>query len=691
MIRDRSAPTATADERAARPPWAGGRISPWRLAVRAFVSLLVATISVRVADLLLDGFDAGSRPVVVALATSLLGAIVGPVAVRFLLPVFVYTAGLASLLLNALIVSFVADVVPSAEVDSLGTALLVSFVTTTVAMVASWLLSLDDDATFARAVVRRAARRRGDEAAAHADTPGIIFLEIDGCSYGVLQRAIRAGYMPNLGRWLRSGSHRLHRWETDLSSQTGASQAGLLLGTNEGIVAFRWFERDRQEIVVSGKPHDAALIERRLSSGSGLLADGGASRNNLLTGDAPSAMMTLSTVLARGRASRTWTTYFQSADNVARTVIRIVADVVEEVVWTVRLRRRHVWPRLEKGWRYPFLRAGTTVVMPDVTVDTLVGDMLRGVPAAYATFVGYDEVAHHDGVERPAALEQLRRLDRHFGRLEQARSYSHRPYGFVVLSDHGQSQGATFLQRYGESLEQLVARTVGSRHRTRARTTDEDSVAQLSGALNEAASGGGFVSRVGQRALAEGGAPVGGSDDEVIGPDDVLVMASGNLGLIYVVGRTERMTLAELDGSCPRLVETLATHPGIGFVVVATDDGNLAIGADGRRHVETGKVDGVDPLAGYGPNVLRHLRRHVRFEHMPDALLVGTWWSDVGEVAAFEELIGSHGGLGGEQSEAFVLAPSSFPWPSGEVIGAGSVHRVLRSWLRPRETGRAVR
>ncbi|CAM5351201.1 hypothetical protein SVIOM342S_08980 [Streptomyces violaceorubidus] len=56
-----------------------------------------------------------------------------------------------------------------------------------------------------------------------------------------------------------------------------------------------------------------------------------------------------------------------------------------------------------------------------------------------------------------------------------------------------------------------------------------------------------------------------------------------------------------------------------------------------------------------------------------------------GEVLAFEEQIGSHGGLGGAQSRAFLLSPVVLSAPvdeGAEIVGAEQVHRVLRRWLR---------
>ena len=82
--------------------------------------------------------------------------------------------------------------------------------------------------------------------------------------------------------------------------------------------------------------------------------------------------------------------------------------------------------------------------------------MFAGVPSAYATFVGYDEVAHHSGVESEDAFDILHKLDQQFARLESAAQQAPRPYHFVVLSDHGQSAGATFKQRYHMTLEDLV-------------------------------------------------------------------------------------------------------------------------------------------------------------------------------------------------------------------------------------------
>ena len=125
-----------------------------------------------------------------------------------------------------------------------------------------------------------------------------------------------------------------------------------------------------------------------------------------------------------------------------------------------RAKRRDVHPRGHRGGLYPFMRGAMCVIVRDLIVYGVLTDMMRGRPAIYATFSSYDEVAHHSGLERADTLEALRKLDEQFGRIERARRYAPRPYELVVLSDHGQTQGATFKQRNGYGLDDLVKRAV---------------------------------------------------------------------------------------------------------------------------------------------------------------------------------------------------------------------------------------
>jgi hypothetical protein len=163
---------------------------------------------------------------------------------------------------------------------------------------------------------------------------------------------------------------------------------------------------------------------------------------------------------------------------------------------------------------------------------------------------------------------------------------------------------------------------------------------------------------------------------------EVVVMASGCLGLVSFPREPGRMTLETIQRRYPRLIPALREHRGVGFLLVRSEEhGALAIGAGGVNHLDDGRVEGEDPLTPYGPRAARHVRRTDGFEHCPDIVVNSTYWRDSDEVAAFEELVGSHGGMGGGQSFPFILHPEELSLPEEELVGAEAVHGHLRRWL----------
>ena len=199
-------------------------------------------------------------------------------------------------------------------------------------------------------------------------------------------------------------------------------------------------------------PEDCAEIERRLSSGHGLLADDGASRGNLFSGDAEAMILTVSRMSAEKRANPGYRAFLANGFNVTRLLVLFFWEVVLEKVAATQQRRRRRTSARPPG-RHVSAAARVDVrrrARPDRVRRPDRHD--AGRPAVYATFSSYDEVAHHSGLERADTLEALRKLDEQFGRIDRARRFAPRPYKLVVLSDHGQTQGATFKQRNGYDL-----------------------------------------------------------------------------------------------------------------------------------------------------------------------------------------------------------------------------------------------
>jgi hypothetical protein len=493
--------------------------------------------------------------------------------------------------------------------------------------------------------------------------PGILFLEIDGLALPVLQRAMRDGHAPTMARWLESGSHRLLEWETDLSSQTGASQSGILLGSNLDIPAFRWVEKETARLMTCSAPSDCAEIERRHGNGHGLLVDGGASRGNLLSGEAEEVILTVSRMDAEERANPGYRAFFANGFNVTRALVLFGWEVVLEWIAAAQQARRDVRPRGHRGGKYPFVRAALCVVIRDLIVYGVLTDMMKGRPAVYATFSSYDEVAHHSGLERADTLEALCKLDRQFARIERARRYAPRPYEIVVLSDHGQTQGATFKQRNGYALDQLVERSLATGTVTPVHGGDEN-VAAVGKAFNE----------------ATGRTTTKRPKNDVSG-EHVVVLGSGNLGLVYLMEERRRLTLEEIDQRHPRLIPALCEHPHVGWLLVHSGmDGPLVLGARGAHFLAGDRVVGDDPLALFSPNAPRHLRRTDGFAHAADIMVNSFYDPDVEQGCAFEELISFHGGMGGPQTRPFILYPARLPHPDQPVVGAEQVHQVLAGW-----------
>lgn len=637
------------------------------------------------------------QPPVAALLLGVLTTVVWPLVVRIALPVAFFTLGVGSFLLLGAGVLGIFYAIPGVQVHSFKTSVVVAVGMAAVAGLITSALSINEDELF----LRRAGRRRRMPDMADAP-PGVVFLQIDGLGHAVAQRAVRDGSMPTLAAWLRGRDHVLRSWHTDWSSQTGASQCGILHGSNHDIVGFRWYEKESDRVLAVSHPEDAAEVERRHSDGRGLLAPDGAGRGNLFTGDARHVSLTMSSLaVVVGRGSRRarrhrdrvgagYYAYFANPANLVRTLGVSLADVWRELTAAAAQRRADVRPRIKRGGLYPLARPATTVITRDVVVNAIVEDMMAGRPVVYADFVGYDEVSHHSGIERFDTLEVLRSIDQQIGRLARAGRLAPRRYEFVCLSDHGQTQGQPFSDRFGETVEQLVGRLCGGpgsppkRHPRPGRPAAEGW--QLASALAEATSGGGLIarrlrSRVEATGKVEPATPAGEHGAVTRVAPGVVVTVSGHTAMVSFTDHPGRVPLETIERHFPELLPTLVDHPGIGFLLVhSTEFGPVVLGRDGLHRLRTGMVIGEDPLAPYGPHAAGLVLRTSGFPHCPDVVVNSRYDPETDESSAFETHVGSHGGLGGPQQHGFLLAPRSWADP-GEVVGAEHLHRVLRGWL----------
>ena len=179
-------------------------------------------------------------------------------------------------------------------------------------------------------------------------------------------------------------------------------------------------------------------------------------------------------------------------------------------------------------------------------------------------------------------------------------------------------------------------------------------------------------------------------DKHQVGDRKVIVMGSGNLGLIYLMDEPRRMTMEEVDERHPGLLPALRAHPHVGWLLVRSGEhGAVALGARGVNYLSEGRVEGEDPLARFSPTAAAHLLRTDGFTHVADIMVNSFYDDQLDEGCAFEELISFHGGMGGPQTRPFLLHPVKLETPDEPIVGAEAAHRVLAGWRRELQ-GRAA-
>ena len=595
---------------------------------------------------------------------SIVNSILWPLLTRIFMPFLVITFGLGTLVLNGVLLEIFGPLF-GITVDGLAI-ILAPLSMALVTTILSALLTIEDDGSYYRAVLRDAEKKRKDIV---KDYPGLIVVEIDGLAYDILSEALDKDLMPTVKEMIENKSHTLKEWETDLSSQTGASQAGILHGNNEDITAFRWIEKenDNQMMQCSG-PTKVKELEERISDGNGLLAQNGASRSNLFSGDTDNVIFTMSKILNLQKLyNKAWFSVFSNPNNFARIFVLFLAEMVLEVISQIKHKVKNIRPRIHRGILYIPTRAGTNVFMREINTATLIGDMMVGdVDIAYSTYLGYDEIAHHSGIRDEDSWFALKGMDRQIKRLIDANKYCPRDYKIVIQSDHGQANGATFKQRYGESFEDFIKSLLPQDMTLFAKmSSNEDHYAETFIPFSKQ------IDQIKNRSKEE--------EKQELSDSEVIVLASGNLAMVYLTQWKHRLTYEELNDLFPELLPEILKNEYIGFIVVkSSQKGDMAIGKDGIYYLDSGEIEGENPLEGFGSNIVMHIKRNSSFKYTPDILVNSFYDAENDEVCAFEELVGSHGGAGGTQSKPFILYPSDWDVPDGEIIGAESIYHILK-------------
>jgi hypothetical protein len=534
---------------------------------------------------------------------------------------------------------------------------------------------------------------------------GLIALQIDALAYAELRRAIELGYCPTITKMVREEDYVLRRWFCGLPSATPYCQAGIFHGENDGIPAFRFYDKASRFVVTCNSPRGVQYIRDRIHT-PGALA-GGSSYVNLLDGDAQTVAFTVATRRRMSVYNRLGGTRMallialhpiRAGIILLYSVLEWLREEWERTVGELARRRTH-----SEGL-FPFIRILSNVVVRELQTMAILLDIHLGVPIIYSTYMQYDELGHHFGPASWQALRDLRRTDSRIRSIRRMiRSAAGREYDLVILSDHGMAPAASYRVLYGEPLGSTVQRILDGDAARRGRIgliahTSENPITEYGDV------GPSLVESLAQeapprrRALRRTLRRLGNwmrrhyGVRELILPEkyrvddrhDVVVTYSSSLALVYFADVPDRLEYAAIAGDRRRaqLYAELLVHPGIGLI--GTLDGSTVRieSASGCASIADGTLTvfrGNNPLDTYGtePVVARAVERLVRQTNAGDLVLFGAY--DGYEIVCFDDQVGAHGSAGGNQVRPFLIAPRSLGLETAVLDDARDLHGALMS------------
>ncbi|OJX38054.1 MAG: hypothetical protein BGO78_08455 [Chloroflexi bacterium 44-23] len=649
----------------------------------------IETIALLALEKILPGLEIqSSESAILAVALiGLLNAILRPVILYFTITITVFTLGLFSLLINVAVILLVVQIVPGFIILNNQTAILVVLGVTFINMLITQILSLDENNSYYRSVIRRLGRTqsRNNSAVEHA----MLIIQFDGLSYSVLESALRAGYMPTIESLISDQHYQLKKWICGLPSQTSSSQLGIMYGDNKNVPAFRWYEKETQKLVVSNHLNDTAMIESRVDQKDSLLLHNGSSIANMFSGNAVKSAMTMSqltSVAQISKRSNVFYNFFLNPYNYTHTVFLFIGEMFREMYQNLAKLFSHRQLSLRRSFLFALERAMAVVFARELTTHIIIEDMFSKYQTIYATYMGYDVVAHHTGIDSPAALSVMRGLDKQIQRVIKANEIISKVYTIVVLSDHGQSQGSTFRQLYGLTLDQLLKKYLQNEKSVVSSGTSDEVKGYVNSLLQEVLNPHQKVNQSVKRIYKQLQTKDGDFSyfDSASRPlpsgTDIIVCPSGNMALVYFANFPERLSLEQISKIYPHLLVNLVSHPGIAFVMLNSEEyGPILLHSNGMYFLKSQRIEGKDILSQYPSHTSAQLQKLSAFPNCGDMVIFSSYNPETKMSPAFEELIGHHGGIGGLQTEAFAFFPESLPWRPG-ISDAVELHKQLREW-----------
>ena len=472
---------------------------------------------------------------------------------------------------------------------------------------------------------------------------GLVVIHLDGLSHDRLELALERGHMPFVKTLIEKEGYEALPYRCGVPSTTPFAQAGILYGDNSEIPSYRWWDKPAGLLVAFGSGSTFNRVADRYFAGRQPLTAGGAC---------------IAALYRAGATDRFGPPYEErhrpdQPDAGGRVIAAFLLNPVTLYFW-IRHGGLALFRIASEYLRARFSRRRTAdvfvvadlyheVVVHHLTRFALLQAMDEGLPTIYACFYTYDEASHAFGPTDPNTLKVLRHIDSTI-RLAAAKRHANRAgidYEILVLSDHGQVETIPFITADGESLGRKIARLLPDHAVTEHR---------------------------GLAFTPEGRVPVGRAE----------ITYSGGLAHVYFAHVAGRLDASALQSRYPGLAERVADLAGVGMVMLKGRDGGVLLTRDGQFPLGTPLAPATMELLERfdTPEVLAaQLRRLNSFERSGDLVIFGAY--DGARQVNFEDQVGGHGSVGGDQLHPFLLVKKEWGLDTTHVTNASDVYPQL--------------
>lgn len=475
--------------------------------------------------------------------------------------------------------------------------------------------------------------------------PGLLLLQLDGCSHQDLHKAIDRGLMPNMEQWIEEGTLKEESYRCSMPSHTVVSQGGVLHGASILPANQFWIKGRWQKMDPWGDTADKVEEYLQQNGPGGLLQNGKTYMSPLAGGadpkDAHFVYSAWQTAKNEGGKVGKLRKMLRDVAHVslhlaghpaqmARALVGLAHDAHAEF----KMQQKH-HPDASTGTHLKAALKGAFVqsYLADASTMALADDMRAGnAPALYIDFDGVDHT-NHEYADPEWSLRQLADIDRNLGILMKSSQQGDRKYNLVIFADHGSCPGTYFKDLYGQTFPDFFRSILPA-----------------------------------QLPPSPQGLPPYFLQD--IGPG----------AEVYFTSTEASMNGSDIRAAYPGVIEKLRDHDATAFVMTREGDktilesssGSLTISDDGHQ-----EVLGTNPLDQFGDVEIlgRQLANMAHRKHAPDLLMftrqVGSAMVNLGT------LPGLHGGPGLGQETPMLAYSPDLPLDGQKITEGEELYRQL--------------